>query len=196
MKTIGTFITIILLIFAVNIVSASGNLKVNFASSDADLTVVEISNSNFSTIEIEVTDDAGRDLYSMKTKAPLAELNKRYNFSNLEEGIYYYRVKIDSEEVRKRLAVENGTVHVESIRKSVEPYFVHDENLLKFTFLNYQNEDVKVYVYDSKQQLLAEADLGNDFSIQRAIPIKELRKGNYSVVISNDEDVFEYDFTL
>jgi len=188
--------TLILVAVGLNVASASGNLKVNFESSNADLTVVKISNAQMSNFEIEVTDAEGRDLYSMKTRAPLAQLNKRYDFSNLEEGVYYYRVKIDNEEVRKRLAVEDGVVNVESIRKSVEPYFIHDENMLRFTFLNYQMEDVKVYVYDSSRELLAEADLGNDFSIQRAIPIKELRKGNYSVVISNDEDVFEYDFTL
>ena len=137
-----------------DVVLASGNLKVNVVSNEADLTVVEISNFKMSNFEIEVTDEYGEYLYEMKTKAPVNEFKKRYDFSGLEDGIYWYSVKIDKEKITKKLEIENGKVDVLEISKVVEPFFVQHDDLLKFSILNFQQEDVKLFVYgpDNKCQ--------------------------------------------
>ena len=197
MKTMKTLFAVIIGLFVTNAAIASGNLKVNLASNEAELTVVEISNANkISEFEIQLIDAYGEELYRMETKAPRSDLQKRYDLSELEDGVYWYTVKVDKETVTKKLAVEDGRVDVLDIRKSLEPYITKKDDKLMLTLLNYQEEDVKLYVYDSNNSLLAEADLGNDFTITKALDLEELRYGNYEVVIANDLDIFEHRFEV
>ena len=175
---------------------ASGNLKVNFASNDADVTVVEITNAKLSDYEIEISDEYGYELYSMETIAPIGTLSKKYDFSGLDNGIYWYKVKTDKETKTSRIQVDNGTVEVLDIRKSVEPVFKMEDNKLKFSFLNFPEEDVKLYVYDANNKVLAEEKLGNGFAINKAIDLSELVYGDYEVVIANDADIFSYQVSV
>lgn len=196
MKTSKNLLAVFIAVFAFNVVLASGNLKVNVVSNEADLTVVEISNFKMSNFEIEVTDEYGENLYEMKTKAPVNEFKKRYDFSGLEDGIYWYSVKIDKEKITKKLEIENGKVDVLEISKVVEPFFVQHDDLLKFSMLNFQQEDVKLFVYGPDNKLLTEADLGNDFTINKALNLAKLRSGTYEVVISHDSDTYEHTFSV
>ena len=192
MKTMKRIFALMIAVLTANAVAASGNLKVNFASVDAKSTAVEISNARLSNFEVEVTDDRGNSLYEMKTLAPRAELNQRYDFTGLEDGTYLYSVKIDKEEITKEFTVQSGNVEIQDVRKSLEPHFAQDGKMVKMTFLNFQNDDVKLYVYDQKDNLLNEADLGSDFSITKGINMDELRAGTYEVVIATDYDIYEH----
>lgn len=206
MKTIKMIFTLAIAAFVVNAAHASGNLKVNLASNDVDLTVVEISNAivnsesisnaTMNKVEFEVIDSSGNNLYRMKTTKSSPDFNKRYDFSELEDGIYWYSVRMDKEEVTKKFAIDDGVVEVLDIRKTLEPYFVQDEDFLKISYLNYENENINLYVYDSNNSLLAEANLGRDFSINKAVRLSDLRYGDYAVVITNKNDVYEHQVAI
>lgn len=197
MKTIRTIFMVIIAALTAIVATASGggNLTVSFASGNADFTEVEISNSEMSNFEIEVKDSYGYNLYKMKTKAPISEFKKRYDFSGLEDGIYWYSVKIDNEKVTKRFEVENGDVEVLNIRKSVEPVFIERNGMLNLSFLNFQKENIKFYIY-ADNSLITEADLGKDFVVHKAIDLSELNWGNYEIVIANNGDSFEHIFSV
>jgi len=192
MKTMKTTFLVMIATLAASVAMASGNLKVNLASNDSEAALVEISNAKMVNYEIELIDEVGNQLYSMETEAPRSELKKRYDFSNLEDGTYWYSVKIDKEEVRKRLTIENGTVEVNDIRKTVEPYFHQDGDMIKLSFLNFENENIKMYVYDENNRLLTEADLGNGFSIHKGVNLADLNPGTYDLVLANDYEVFQH----
>lgn len=191
-----TILVIIIATLVTNVAIASGNLKVNFATSATEETVVEISNTQLSDFEIEVKDVYGTELYSMKTEAPRDDFKKRYDFSELEDGIYIYSVKIDKEKVTKQFEIDGGEISVMNIRKDVEPVFHRDGDMIKLSALNFQQEDVRLYVYDSNMQLLNEADLGSDMAIHQAIDVSDLRYGNYSLVLANDVEVYEHNFKV
>lgn len=195
MKTMKNLAALILAILFANAVVASGNLKVNMLANDAEFAVMEISNSSSSIFEIEVTNDYGQELYALDTKTPVNEFKKRYDFSNLEDGTYFYTVKIDDEKVVKEMEVENGVVEIVEVRKSVEPYFVQKGEMLKFSFLNFQEENIKIYVYN-ETELLAESKLGSEFTISKALDLKDLDDGDYEVVLTNEKDVFTHKFTI
>lgn len=195
MKTLKNIFALMIAILATNAAMASG-LRVNVLENDADLTVVEISNNKMSNFEIEVSNAYGEELYRMKTKSPVNEFKKRYNFSGLEDGIYWYSVKIDKEKVVKKMEIEEGRVNVVEVRKTLEPYIKQENDMIKLSFLNFQNEDVKVYIYGSDNNLVAEADLGNEFSITKAINVEELEKGEYEMVITHNYDYYEHDFSV
>mgnify|MGYP000041243717 CR=1 FL=1 len=189
------FAVLLVLVMLANVALASGNLKVNLLENDVDYAVMEISNADMSLVEIDVKNAYGDELYSLETTVPVNEFKKRYNFSELEDGLYFYSVKIDDEKVVKELEIVDGKVEVVDVRKSVDPYFVQENDMLKFSFLNFQKENVTLYVYEDSK-LLTESKLGNSFTINKAVDLKDLKKGNYEVVITNEEDVFSHNFVI
>jgi hypothetical protein len=195
MKTLRNMLAVSIMLFVFNSAIASG-LRVNMVANDAEITVVEIANNKMSNFEIEVTDVYGEDLYRMKTKAPVAEFKKRYDFSELEDGTFFYSVKIDNEKVVKELEVKDGVVKVADIRKTIDPYFVQKDDLLKMSFLNFQKEDVKVYIYGPNNDLVSEVGLGNDFTINKALNLKDLEMGDYELVLTHNNDYYEYQFSV
>jgi hypothetical protein len=196
MKTMKTTFLVMIATLAASVVMASGNLKVNLASNDSESALVEISNSKMVNYEIELIDEVGNELYSMETEAPRSELRKRYDFTNLEDGTYWYSVKIDNEEITKRLAIQNGMVEVTDIRKTVEPYFHKEGDMVKLTFLNFESENIKMFVYDENYDLLTEANLGNDFTIHKVVNLADLNPGIYDLVLANDYEVFQHTIEL
>ena len=192
-----TVFALIIAVFFANVASASGSgLKVNLASSEQGSALMEISTFGNSSFEIDIRDAYGEKLYSMKTEAPRSEFKKRYDFSKLEDGTYWYTVKIDKEKVTKTFVVEDGKVEVQKIRKTAEPFFLNEDGLLKISFLNHGQENVEVILYDMNRNVLAQAELGNNLSIQKAIDISELRWGDYEVVLVNDEDIYDHEFSI
>lgn len=192
MKTIRKILVAAIALFTTSFAFASGGLKVDMGTTDNKLTSVEISSVKISQIEIALQDAFGNNIYFDKSKAPVNSYKKNYNFDNLENGIYWFSVKIDNESKLNKLQVKNGKVDIMEERKSITPHFNVDESLLKISFLNPQKENVKLYVYDSSKNLLAEANLGNEFAIHEAVDLSKLRFGNYDVVITNDMDIYEY----
>ena len=192
MKAMKTLFVGLMAMLSVSVAFASGNLKVNLASNNPEAAVVEITNSKMVNYEIGLFDQYGNKLYKMETKVPKSELKKRYDFSNLEDGVYWYTVKIDNEKVTKQLSIKNGAIEVIDVRKFVEPYIQHNAEHVDLSLLNYEKENVKLYVYDKNRTVLAETELGNDFSIHKRLDLSELRPGYYELVIANDYDVYQH----
>lgn len=178
-----------------SVAMASGNLKVNMADSESESTVMKISNSELVNYEIELQDAWGTQIYEMNTEIPRSEVNKRYDFSNLENGTYWYSVKTGDEEIRKQLSINYGEVEVMDVRKTVDPYFIQNGEKVDLTYLNYENEKIKLYVYDNNT-LLKEISLGDDFTIHKRIDLSELKTGQYSVVLTNAVDIYEENIVI
>jgi hypothetical protein len=181
----------ILAMFTVSVAMASGNLKVNMADSESEATVMKISNSEMVNYEIKLEDAWGNQIYEMNTEIPRSEINKRYDLSNLENGMYWYSVKTGNEEIRKQLSVNYGEVEVMDVRKTVAPYFYQDGDQIKFTYLNFESENINLYVYDNNT-LLEEASLGKDFTIHKIVNLSDLNAGVYDIVLTNDYDIYEH----
>lgn len=198
MKTIKTIFAALIAIFMVNLAAASGagNLKVNMKSTTDDFTTVEISSNVISHFEIDVLNAYGDRIYTMETDAPKNSFKKKYDFSKLENGTYWHLVNIDKESTVNKFKVENGKVEILEVRKSIEPFFKFEDDVLKMSYLNPQKEEVKVYVYDRSNALLTKASLGSDFSINKAINFSELRRGSYEVVLVNGMDIHEHYVTI
>lgn len=198
MKTIRTIRIIILLMvvgLTANTVMGSGKVKVDLISGLTDLAVVEIVNSEMSEIEVDLKDSYGETLYSKKTKTPLENFKTKYDFSSLEDGTYRFTVKIDKEKTVNTFKIVNGGIKEVGTRKSVDPYFKFEHNILKVTFLNFEKENTKMYAYDGNT-LLYEKELGSEFSIDHGVNFSDLGWGDYRVVLANDLDIYEYEVSI
>ncbi len=174
------------------IASGSGNLKVTMEKASNEVTAVEISSISLSNFKIELKNAYGEKLYSTATAAPTNGLKKKYNFSGLEDGIYWYSVRMDNESTTKKLEIANGNVEVLDIRKSIEPTYIFEDRMLKVSYLNPQKEEAKLYVYDSSDNLLTEAEIGSDFAIHKAVDFTNKKNDTYNVIISSDMELHEY----
>lgn len=196
MKTIRTLILVLVASFATTYAMASGGLRVDFSGSENSATLIEMSNVVNTHFEINLKDKFGNRIYSFETAEPSNLLKKKFDFSNLEDGTYWFSVDSNNEKILKKLDIENGNVTIEKIRKSIQPYFVKHGDMIKVTFINPQQENVGLYLLTDSKQLVAKADLGKDVAIHKAVDLSELRYGNYHVVITNNMDVYEYDFSI
>ena len=196
MKTIRILILVLVASFATNYVMASGGLRVDFSGSEKKATLVEMSNVVNTNFEINLKDKFGNKIYSHETKEPSNMLKKKFDFSNLEDGTYWFSVDANNEKTLKKLNIEKGNVTIEQVRKSIQPFFTKDGDMLKLSFLNPNQEGVNLYVYNANRGLLAQTELGNDFAIHKAVDLSELRYGDYHVVLANDMDIYEYRFSI
>jgi len=197
MKTIRKLFFVMVAILAVSVAMASGRgtLSVNMES-EGEMAIVSVSRTTLNHFEIELKNEFGDKLYSMETKAPTNSFKKKYDFTGVEDGTYWYSVKINNETTDKKLEVENGEVEVAEIRRKIDPVFVWSEDKLKISFLNPQLEKTKIFVYDSGNNLLNEAQVGSDFAILKVVDFSEKDAGDYEVVIVNDIEVFEYTVSI
>ena len=196
MKTIRILIFLLVPTFATNYVMASGGLRVDFSDSENNATLVEMKNVANTQFEITLKDNYGNTIYTLETSEPSNMLKKKFDFSNLEDDTYWFSVDVNNEKTLKKLNIEKGNVAIEEIRKSIQPFFTKEEDMLKLSFLNPQLEDVNLYVYTANKGLLAQAELGKDFAINKAVDLSELRYGDYHVVLTNKKDIYEYRFSI
>jgi Tfp pilus assembly protein PilE len=194
MKTMKATLLITVLALVSSTVFASGNLKSNMTQAEADKALVEATNLKVELFEIEVEDEFGQTLFSKTTEAR-ADYKRTYDFSALEDGIYFLNVNHGNEKYTKRFQLESGEVTVLEERKVVEPYFVQKGDKVKMSYLNFPNEDLSIYVYDNSG-LLHEEELKNEFAVHKSIDMSELRSGEYRIVLASGYEIFEKDITI
>jgi hypothetical protein len=193
MKTMKTFIALVIAGLIGNSAMASGNLRVNIASGAKDLAEVEIFNVKMSTFEIDVKDAYGEVIFYKETQAPATNYKRNYDFSRLEDGTYFFTVKIDNETTETKFNIERGQVKVVEEKKMVDPVFVMDNKQLKMSYLNFDQEKTRLIVYDRFRNTLYEKDLKSDFVTQHGLDFSNTPRGNYEVVLSSGNNVHSYD---
>jgi hypothetical protein len=185
MKTMKTIFALVIAGLIGNSAMASGNLRVNMTSGSKDLAEVEIMNVKMSTFEIEVKDEYGDVIFYKETKAPATNYKRNYDFSRLEDGTYFFTVKIDNEITETKFNIERSQVNVVEEKKMVDPVFVMDNKQLKLSYLNFAQENTKLIVYDRLRNSLYEKDLKSDFVTQHGLDFSKAPRGDYEVVLSS-----------
>lgn len=193
MKTMKTFIAVVIAGLIGGGAMASGNLKVNIASGNNESTEVEISNVKMSQFEIEVMSENGDVVFYKETKAPATNYKRNYDFSRLEDGTYFFTVRIDNESTKTKFDIERGQVKIVGEKKMVDPVFVFENKELKLSYLNFNGDNTILIVYDSSRSQLYEKDLKSDFVTQHGIDFSKTPKGTYEVVLSSGNEVHSYD---
>ncbi|GAB1453299.1 hypothetical protein MASR2M47_33550 [Draconibacterium sp.] len=196
MKTVKTLFAFVLGIFIYGGAMASGNLRVNLTVLNNDLTKVEISNLNVSNFEIDVKNDRGDLVFYKETKSATNNYIRNYDFSKLENGIYFFTVKIDNEETETQFKIENGKMNILKEKKMVAPVFIFDNNQFKLSYLNFDGENTTLTVYDSSRNELYKKDLKSDFVTQHGLDFSKVKKGSYEAVLSSGNELYSYNILV
>jgi hypothetical protein len=193
MKTRKTILALVLAGLFGTTAMASGNLRVNIAPGNNEMADVAISNVKMSTFKIDVTDEYGEIIFSKETKSPANNYKRSYDFSRLEDGTYFFTVKVDNESTETKFDIENGEMKIIEEKKRIDPVFIMDDKQLKLSYLNFGQENANLYVYDNSRNLIYEKDLKSGFVTQHGVDFSKAPRGNYEVVLSSGNDVHSYD---
>ncbi|MBW8330409.1 MAG: hypothetical protein K0M40_00195 [Prolixibacteraceae bacterium] len=191
MKTILKVTLMFAFVAFVNTLFAVGNLKVNIIPLSAEKAVVAISSLTDANLKISVTDDMGRLVYYKETTEPGDNYRKVYNFSDLEDGKYNLSVVSDNLTTERQFEIGNKTIAVGEEKTMLEPFFTYEDGYLKFSYLNFNKENVSLYFFD-KNDLVYSKKIGRDFNVNSALNLSKLREGNYVAIIAAGGKEYRY----
>jgi hypothetical protein len=191
-----TIFAVLAFIFVSAGVSASGNLRVSLTGPTSESATLKISNTQLSTYDIKVTDENGRTIFTKQTESSSKDYIRQYDFSQLENGIYFLTVKAEKTTNETKFSVKNGAIELIGERKILEPYFNFEDDKLKMTFLNFSTEESTLIVYDDKRNELYSKKLSADFNIQHGLDMSNLPKGAYEIVLSTDSNLYDFNVSI
>jgi hypothetical protein len=182
MKKISLFI--ITIFFGAATAFASGKPAMNIIPLIADRVLVAMEQEKSSPVEVRVTDENGRLVFYKSVRSANSDYRKIYDLSALENGSYNVVFNIDNTRVKRTIELNDDRVVVGDIHYSYDPTFLFDNDNLKVTYLNFDEEDFMLKLYRNGQMVF-ESKLGNDFALTRGFNLSRLDNGNYDVVLAS-----------
>lgn len=182
MKKISLFIITIFLGAATAF--ASGKTSMNIIPLSADRVLVAMEQEKPSPVEVRVTDENGRLVFYKSVRSSNSDYRKIYDLSALENGRYDVVFNIDNTRAERAIELKDDKVVVGELRYSYDPTFIFDNDNLKLTYLNFDEEDFMLKLYRNGQ-MVYESKLGNDFALTRGFNLSRLENGNYDVVLAS-----------
>lgn len=182
MKKISLFIITIFLGSATAF--ASGKPAMNIIPLSADRVLVAMENEKPAPVEVRVTDENGRLVFYKSVRSSSSDYRKIYDLSALEDGRYDVVFSIDNTRAKRAIELNDDKVVVGEVHYSYDPTFIFDNDNLKLTYLNFDEEDFMLKLYRNGQ-IVYESKLGNDFALTRGFNLSRLENGNYDVVLAS-----------
>jgi len=190
MKTIKLAFTVAALT-AATIATAVEKPKMNVIPINSERAMVTATNENAAIFEVSIEAANGDMVYYKQTSEPVTDFKQIYDFKNLEEGKYVLNLKINDTKVMNDFQVSGKGIEVGESKVRFAPYFDYKNNELKLSYLNFDQENLKLYFYNN-EGLVYESKLGGDFNITTGYDLSGLKNGNYKVVLSSYNNVFTY----
>lgn len=174
-----------------NTLMATGNLKVNILPLTSETAVVAISNTVAANFQISIENEKGEVVYYKETEADSKDYRKVFDFSNLDKGDYKLSVSIDGMSSERTFRIANTNIAVGKEKSLLEPYFAYKNGILKFSYLNFPEDNLSVNFYD-ENTLVYSKSIGDKFNVTEGFDLSKLDKGAYSVVLSSESNTFSY----
>lgn len=176
-------------------VFASGNLKVNILPVSAEKAEVAISSLTNSNLKITLQDEQANIIYYKEVSDPQSDYKKIYDFSQLEPG--QYKITVESEKLtsERYFDIKNGKILVGDEKTTLQPFFAFNNDLLRLSYLNFQNENLTLNFYD-QEGLVYSRELGSKFNVSDALNLSKLEQGKYTAVLSAGKREFAYNVEI
>jgi hypothetical protein len=193
MKTVKFLSTLTAVAF-VAFATAVEKPKMNVIPLSADRAIVAIANKNAAYFELSMNAANGELIYYKQSSQPLTDYKQVFDFGNLEDGEYVLNLKVNDTKLVKNMKVTRNKIYVGDSKLRFDPYFDFRDNLLKFTYLNFDQQNLKLSIYNN-DGLIYSSKLGNDFTVSSGCDLSKLDSGNYKVILSSSDKEFTYNLT-
>ncbi|WP_319499932.1 hypothetical protein [uncultured Draconibacterium sp.] len=190
MKTIKLLSTV-LAVAIVAVATAVEKPKMSVTPLSADKAVVTIMNENASLFELSIQSEDGELVYYKQTTKPLTSYQKIYDFKNLENGNYTMDLRVNDTRLIRDIQVASNGIFVGESKLRIDPYFAFADDVLKLSYLNFDEERLSINIYDEKG-LVYQSDLGKDFNVASGYDLSALRNGKYEVILSSYNNEFTF----
>jgi len=191
MKTILKVTFLFALVAFANTLFATGNLKVNIFPVNAEKALVAVSTLSDSNFNITIADENGQIIYYKENSNKGENYSKVFDFSYLEDGIYKLTAISNDLTAEREFIKSHGMIKVGEEKTTLEPFFYYKDGILRCSFLNFNKEDIALYFYKNDEQIYSR-NVGRDFSIQQALDLSKLDKGDYKAVLYAGAKQFDY----
>ena len=191
MKTILQIILVIAFASFADTLFAVGNLKVSILPVSAEKGFVSVSTLSKSNLGITVTDDKGEVLYSKGNIEPSDDFRSEFDFHELENGKYKVTAVGEDITTERLFRITDKGIKIGKEKTYLKPYFGYKDGILKYTFLNFQKENLTVNLLN-KNQLLYDKEIGYNFIVSEGLDLSNLENGTYEVVLSVGNKEYSY----
>lgn len=178
--------------FAVS-ASATEIPKMNVVALDDSRTLIAAVTSPNVASEVSITAQGGEIVYYKKSKAA-AQFKSILDLSELNDGMYTVSLKTGKVSTQRKLEVNQGKVHVQPMKRELDPFFSYNGDIVKLSYLNFNQNNISLLIYNGSQ-LVFQSKLGKDFRIQRAFDVSKMVKGEYNLVLSGTNQPYSYKIT-
>ena len=192
MKTKKFAFVFLALAFAIG-AFATETPKMNIVTVDDSKAIVTAVTDSRVSSEISIVSEDGTIVYSKNTKGA-AGFKSVFDLSKLADGRYTVKLKAGQATVKSELELAKGKVVVNPSKTEFEPYFSYNKKMLKVSFLNFDCKDMSLLVYNNSE-LVFQAELGNDFIIQRAFDVSKMVEGKFEFILTGTGEEYCYNVT-
>ena len=192
MKTIKLLLTVTA-VAIVPIATAVEKPKMNVIPLSADRAIVSITNERAAYFELSIETKDGEMVYYKQSNKPLTDYQKVFDFANLNAGQYVLNLKVNDTQLSRNFAVDYNGISVGDSKMTFDPYFDYKDNVLKFSYLNFDKKNLNLSIYNNGN-LVYKSKVGNEFAISSGYDLSKLESGEYTVVLNSLND--EYTFSL
>jgi hypothetical protein len=166
--------------------------KMNVIPINSEQAIVSVTNENPAIFEVSIKAKNGDLVYYKQTSEPVTDFKQIYDFKDLENGKYDLNLNVNGTKVVNEFEVSGSGIKVGESKVRFAPYFDFKNNELKLSYLNFDQENLKLYFYN-QNGLVYESKLGRDFNITTGYNLSKLESGSYRVVLSSYNNEFTYD---
>ena len=190
MKTIKLLFTITAAAI-VAIATAVEKPKMNVVPLTAYRAIVSIVNEKAAYFELSIKAENGEVVYYKQSTKPLINYQKVFDFKELENGKYTMNLKINDTSLSRNIEIAYNNIYVGDAKLRFDPYFTFDNEILKFSYLNFDEEMFKLNIYDGSN-LIYQSKLGRNVTITQGYDLSKLQAGNYRIELSSFNHKYEY----
>ena len=143
---------------------------------EADKAVVAFYNNNPAQFEINISDLQGNTVYYNLSKNELTDYRKIYDFSAVQDGEYEISLRVNDTKIKRNIEMKGGEMKVGQAKVSFDPFFSFDENILKISYLNFDESPVFMSIFQDND-VIFKSDLGKNFSLTKGYDVAGLQVG-------------------
>jgi hypothetical protein len=195
MKTIFRVTMLFAFVAFANTLFAMGNLNVNILPINSEKAVVSVSaltNCNFS---IKIVNEKNQIVYYNENSIPGEYYRKVFNFSDLEDGEFTLSVASGNLKTERSFQKTRRSIQVGTEKTTLDPFFSYKNDILKFTYMNFMNENITLSFYENNQKLYSKA-IGKTFNVVEALDLSKVEKGNYLAVLRAGSKEYLYPINI
>jgi len=196
MKTIKSLFVVA--VFSLSTICFAGN-------GDTFLEVIPLNKMDKANVQVVVPNNQRTFIYitDPESRVILQETIKKgsstakiYDFSNVDDGIYTLNSKTDQANVTKTIMVENSSIKVISSEVEYKPAFIIKENSLLVNYLNLEQEEIEMVIYNSYNTEFYKSTEGNSQVFQKKFDVSNMERGEYFAMIKVSGKNYIHSFNI